>query len=351
MMNTPFLPDNAPAAGPTPGSCLVSVIIPNYNHAAYLGQRIESVLAQTWQDYELILMDDCSTDHSREILEKYRSHPRVSRVMYNEANSGSTFRQWNKGVAAARGTYVWLAESDDYAHPDFLETMVEKLQRCPSAGLAFCHSHLVDERGVRTGSTTDWHMAHEPWEALTSQACWPGELFCRQFLMGRCAIPNASAVVFRKQCYQAAGGADEARRMTGDWKLWFNLLLGTQGVLEPGHLNYFRSHSNTVRHQRSSILREETLQNLKEFYTALRRKGLHSGQMREHIFDWAFSEAIWKSKRQYSRSNLRLYLKGASADLIWYLLLIKSPVILRAHLRYRLGKKGSAGNRLHDAGA
>jgi|GEM_PF-757538 len=349
MTNDPFLPDNAGSVLPAPGRPLVSVIIPNYNHAAYLGQRIESVLAQTWPDYELILMDDCSTDHSREIIEKYRNHPRVSRVLYNEANSGSTFRQWNKGVAAARGEFIWLAESDDYAHPAFLKTLVEKLQACPSAGLAFCHSHLVDERGTATGSTTDWNMPHEPWAALAQQPCWPGELFCRQFLTGRCAIPNASAVVFRKQCYQAAGGADVSRQMTGDWKLWFNILIRTQGILETRPLNYFRTHPNTVRRNRLSFFREEAVQNLKEFYAALKEKGLHSAQMREHIFDWSFSEAIWKSKRQYSRSNLRLYLRGAPPDLIWYLLFRKSPVMLRAHLFYLLGKKANVGKRLQDA--
>jgi len=328
---------------------LVSVIVPNYNHAAYLGQRIESVLAQTWQDYELILMDDCSTDHSREILEKYRSHPRVSRVLYNQTNSGSTFRQWNKGVAAARGTYVWLAESDDYAHPAFLETLVEKLQKYPSAGLAFCHSHLVDEHGRLTGSTTDWNMPHEPWEELT-QGRWPGELFCRQFLMARCAIPNASAVVFKKQCYLDAGGADESRRMTGDWKLWFNILIRSEGILETRRLNYFRSHSGTVRHTRSAVSKREALQNLKEFYVALKRKGLQTPQMLEYIFGWAFSEAFWKTKRQYSRSNLRLYLDQAPGDLVRYLLFRKSPVIIRAHLHHLLRKKGSTGKPLPDSG-
>ena len=68
----------------------VSVIVPNYCHAPYLEQRIESILQQTFQDFELILLDDCSTDGSREILERYRNHPKVSGIFYNERNSGRT---------------------------------------------------------------------------------------------------------------------------------------------------------------------------------------------------------------------------------------------------------------------
>ncbi|RYE13814.1 MAG: glycosyltransferase family 2 protein, partial [Sphingobacteriaceae bacterium] len=101
----------------------VSVIIPNYNHARYLPQRIESVIHQTFQDIEVILMDDCSLDTSRTIIAQYAAQDNRIRVILNEQNSGSTFKQWNKGIALAKGEYVWIAESDDYAELDFLETL------------------------------------------------------------------------------------------------------------------------------------------------------------------------------------------------------------------------------------
>src|SRR5215469_12732659 len=100
----------------------VSVIVPNYNHARYLRQRIESVLGQKYQDFEVILLDDCSTDNSREILESYRNDPKV-RVVFNATNSGNVFKQWNKGVRMAGGRYVWIAESDDYADAGFLSRL------------------------------------------------------------------------------------------------------------------------------------------------------------------------------------------------------------------------------------
>ena len=70
-------------------STLVSVIVPNYNHAPYLKQRIDSILNQTYQDFELILLDDCSSDMSRDIIESYRTNPHVSQIDYNDINSGT----------------------------------------------------------------------------------------------------------------------------------------------------------------------------------------------------------------------------------------------------------------------
>ena len=88
----------------------VSVIIPNYNHAQFLEQRVESVLNQTFQDFEIIFLDDASTDNSKEVFSKYSNHPKISHVIFNETNSGSPFKQWNKGFGLSTGEYIWIAE-------------------------------------------------------------------------------------------------------------------------------------------------------------------------------------------------------------------------------------------------
>src|SRR5215469_3050279 len=112
-----------PSSGPVaPNMPSISVIVPNYNHARFLPMRIDSILRQAFQDFELILLDDCSTDESRVILSSYANNPRV-RIEFNQTNSGTPFKQWNKGVRMARGKYVWIAESDDYADAHFLEQM------------------------------------------------------------------------------------------------------------------------------------------------------------------------------------------------------------------------------------
>lgn len=76
---------------------MVSVIIPNYCHAPYLRQRIDSVLAQSYSDFEVVLLDDCSTDGSREVIERYRNHPRIKQIVYNDRNGGSAFANGARG--------------------------------------------------------------------------------------------------------------------------------------------------------------------------------------------------------------------------------------------------------------
>ena len=82
---------------------LVSVIVPNYNYSRYLNSRIDSILAQTFSDYELILLDDASTDDSAQVLEQYGGNEHVTHLIVNEKNSGSPFVQWKRGMENISG--------------------------------------------------------------------------------------------------------------------------------------------------------------------------------------------------------------------------------------------------------
>jgi glycosyltransferase involved in cell wall biosynthesis len=221
----------------------VSVIVPNYNHARYLPQRIGTILRQTFQDFELILLDDCSTDDSRSILREYASDPRVH-AEFNEVNSGSTFKQWNKGVKLARGKYIWIAESDDYADVRFLERLVAVLDGEPEIAFAFCRSRCVSENDV-LGLFVDINSrASRRWAADFRS---DGTEACRSFFLPDNPVSNASAVVFRKGIYEQVGGADENMRLCGDWKLWAAMALRGKIAYLCEPLNYFRIHEDSVR--------------------------------------------------------------------------------------------------------
>src|SRR5688572_11668952 len=101
---------------------MFSVIVPNYNHAAFLEERIDSILQQTFNGYELIIYDDKSTDNSKETIETYRTHPKVSAIIYAGENSGSPFAAVKKALQHAKYNWIWIAESDDKADAKFLET-------------------------------------------------------------------------------------------------------------------------------------------------------------------------------------------------------------------------------------
>jgi len=92
---------------------LVSVIVPCYNQGQFLSETLESVLSQTYSNWECIIVNDCSTDNIREILECYRNHPKVSNLIYNDVNAGTSYKQLYKGIHFAKGELIWIAESDD----------------------------------------------------------------------------------------------------------------------------------------------------------------------------------------------------------------------------------------------
>src|SRR5690348_12920169 len=169
----------------------VSVIVPNYNHARFLRQRIDSILNQTFQDFELILLDDRSTDDSRSVLSSYASDPRV-RLEFNEKNSGSTYKQWNKGVRLARAEYVWIAESDDYADPHLLERLVRSLDSDPGMVLAFCRSVSVTEDGSVGGFAENhfWAADQDCWSA---DYCQAGRDVCGRYMIRTNIVLNASS--------------------------------------------------------------------------------------------------------------------------------------------------------------
>lgn len=215
----------------------VSVIVPNYNHAPFLKQRIESILNQTFQDFELILLDDCSTDGSWEILESYRDNPHLTHIIQNDSNSGSAFRQWKKGLEMAQGEWVWIAESDDYAEPSFLERLMAEVHKTPDCVLAYAATWWVDVNGNKL-----WDTKHS-----NEVNVYPGNDFIRRKLAVCNSIANVSECIFRRDAYRPAENHRyEHMRLCGDW--FFYVLLAAQGkvveVEEP--LSYYRQHNSNI---------------------------------------------------------------------------------------------------------
>jgi glycosyltransferase involved in cell wall biosynthesis len=222
----------------------VSVIIPNYNHERFLTERIDSVLNQTYRDFEVILLDDCSTDNSRRIISRYESHPLVRQTIFNESNSGSTFKQWNKGARVAQGEYLWFAESDDCAEPDFLAEMVPVLEEHPTVGVVKCQSRSIDLDGNR-GPIIEDAVLQRDWSKPFVMA---GAADCVEQLKWGISIFNASAALVRKKTYVEAGWADETFRMAGDWMTWARILARSDFAYIAKPLNLMRdAHAHTAR--------------------------------------------------------------------------------------------------------
>lgn len=209
----------------------VSVIIPNYNHAPYLTQRIESVLNQTYQDFEVIILDDKSTDNSRDIIEQYRNHPKVSHIIYNEENSGSTFKQWKKGIELAKGEWIWIAESDDWCETNFLKELMIELCQDRSISIGYCQSiTLFPENKI---------YIREQLEPAVKRI--KKEEFLNQYLLKGNCIYNTSMVVFNKSLYHHIKNEEFLNyKFCGDWVFWAELSKQGDVIRLSKLLNYFR---------------------------------------------------------------------------------------------------------------
>ena len=196
---------------------LVSVIIPNYNYAHFIPQRIGTVLGQTYRDIELIILDDASTDNSREAIEKYRGEDRVKHIVFNTSNSGSTFKQWEKGFQLTQGEYIWIAESDDYCDIRFLEVLVDNLVD-DKVAIVYSKSHLVDSH--------DSFIKKARGKGFTR---YSGCDFIRKKMGCGNEIINASAVIFNKKCLSKIPNNYSAYKAGGDYLFW--IYLAEQGLL------------------------------------------------------------------------------------------------------------------------
>lgn len=216
----------------------VSVLVPNYNHALYLKRRIDSVLAQSYTDFELILLDDCSTDGSQEILRSYADNPHVTQILLNEQNSGSPFTQWEKGIKTARGKYIWIAESDDMADKYFLEFTVKGLEAYPEARVCCTGSYIIDSKG------NPMAMNFDPWEQDGDLYFYDSHSYLREHLLSKNSVYNASMVLFRKDgCLDGIDTRYRSMRYCGDWLFWIEQIRKGGIVEVHAKLNYFRKHT------------------------------------------------------------------------------------------------------------
>ncbi|MFR9165764.1 MAG: glycosyltransferase family 2 protein [Dysgonomonas sp.] len=222
----------------------VSVILPSYNHAPFLEERINSILNQTFQDFELIILDDNSPDNSREIIEQYRDNPHVSHIVFNEKNTGSTFVQWERGIELSTGKYIWIAESDDSAAPELLQTLFDNLLN-NDAVLSYCQSHKINKNGEIIGDWEDYSKAYEP-ELFSQDFVMEGKTFLERCYLIKNFIPNASAVLFSKEAYLKTGGANPRVGYITDWLCWQKILTTGRVAYSHKKLNFYRSHDKSL---------------------------------------------------------------------------------------------------------
>lgn len=212
----------------------VTVLMPAYNAAPYVAQAVNSVLRQTFTDFELLVIEDGSTDDTRAVLDRYHD-PRL-RLELRDANAGLVVRL-NEGLALARGTLIARLDADDVAHPSRLARQVEAFERDPSVTILGGHAVNISAGGTYSS------MALYP--ETRPEILW-ASCFDSPF--------NHSAVTFRRDAVLAQGGYDESCTYAEDYELWSRLIrAGLLGLNLPVALAAYRHHTNQMTSSRTDV--------------------------------------------------------------------------------------------------
>lgn len=236
----------------------VSIIVPNYNHARFLRQRLDSILNQTFQDFEVIILDDCSTDDSVNVIKEYASNKHVSHTILNSTNSGSPAKQWIKGIHLAKGEWIWIAESDDFCEPTFLEEMTKLAELKENTGLVVCNSHFTDEHGKEYSSSDS---LNDMYTYCTNQswAVFEKNVFFSKYLNSVNHLYNASSIVFRKE-YLIEPELLSRFVISGDWMCWSLVVTKSEYVVYNNNkLNFFRRVPGSITYSSQYTARKESV--------------------------------------------------------------------------------------------
>lgn len=229
----------------------VSVIVPNYNYAGFIEDRLRTIIEQTYPIYELIVLDDASTDDSARVIEESLRDCDIPHVFIRNAeNSGSVFHQWRRGVEEARGDFVWIAEADDLSDPEFLETVIRPFDS-PETVISYAQSRQMAADGsILCEHYLDYVADVDP-AKWTEPYRVSGHEEISRALYVKNTVPNVSAVLFRRDALRAAleANTDEilSYRNAGDWVTYLRVL-GSGGSIafSPRALNSHRRHQQSV---------------------------------------------------------------------------------------------------------
>lgn len=229
-------------------SPFVSVVVPNYNYETFLDERLRSIADQTFQDFEVILLDDHSSDSSVSVMERWRDSRPGTQLIVNEKNSGSPFAQWMRGMKAAKSELIWIAEADDTCSSDLLSKLLPYFEDrnvflgyVKSVPIGKDGTVLGDYEAIYLNRVADGRWSH-PYVATDHEEANEG------LGIANC-IPNASSVVFRRFDPEPTFESQVTNmKMCGDWLFYLRAMRGGFVVYTNAATNYHRRHVGTVTH-------------------------------------------------------------------------------------------------------
>ncbi len=227
----------------------ISVVIPNYNYEKFLLQRLYSILYQKVQIAEIIILDDCSKDNSRKLIDEIEQT--ISKLIpitkvYNEKNSGSAFKQWEKGFSLATGDYVWIAEADDYCEQNFLKKVTKPLKKNNDIVISYADTAFINQDGLIIMKTI------KPEIDILKTGHWDSNFVndskdeISKYAYLNCTIANVSSIIIKNDDYNEYFKKSREFKQAGDWLFYLNVMKNGKIAFYNKPLNYYRLHGNNV---------------------------------------------------------------------------------------------------------
>lgn len=272
----------------------VSVVIPNYNYEKFLYQRLYSILYQDYKLYEIIILDDCSSDNSKElideIVDKLKGYINIKKD-YNKTNSGTAFKQWKKGFDLVKGDYVWIAEADDYCEKKMISSLVNTIKKDKEIVLSYVDTSFINSIGVRQLKTI------KPEIDIQKSGHWDKDFVSdgideiKNYAFLNCTIANVSSCLIKNQDYTEILEECGNYKQAGDWLFYVSVMRQGKISFINKPLNYYRVHGNNV----SSTMKkerhiEEILKLHKMYIKAFDLNDKHKKLMKKRI---EFLKRVW----------------------------------------------------------
>lgn len=216
---------------------LISVVIPTYNHGKYLEEAIKSVVCQNYENWELIISDNASTDNTRQILKSYQDYPQIH-LNLNSHNLG-IFANLNLAISKCAGDYIIVLCSDDYLLPNCFKINLDMLTEHSNAKLALGSFNVIDAAGQSVPSqlVEFYNLLGETPKYLTPQES------IALLLQHGSLNQGLTRIFFAKELYQQAGTFNESWRHAGDWEWLYRAARCSPIVISGTPVAAIRSHS------------------------------------------------------------------------------------------------------------
>lgn len=222
----------------------ISIVFTSFNHREFLEEALDALINQTFKDFELIIIDDNSSDGSQEILKKYTDDKRVKMYLL-EKNTGSYVNSSNIGASKAKSEYIIFAQCDDVAEKTQLENLYNTMLQNPEVGVAFSSSIMIDKNGSSLGNDFDGR------EKTFKKQCFYDTFIPRlqmtKYFLYSCVIPNLSAALMKRSLFEKLNGLSPKFLVVSDWDFWMKMTLECDFYYLRDSLNRFRQHDTTIR--------------------------------------------------------------------------------------------------------